>query len=68
MPIDPGIVSDAGPWVTLAVVLGAIIEGFRRGWWVAGFVYRREVERADRMERIALGAVRKTKRESDELA
>lgn len=75
MPIDPSALRDAGGFFVALALSLTIIEGFRRGWWVPGFVYRREVERGDRMEQLALTTAKAAKarrgerrRESDEQA
>jgi len=41
--------SDAGGWAAFVALVIAAGLGVVRGWWVPGFVYRREVTRADTM-------------------
>lgn len=50
MGIDPTAIKqlgDAGGLALAAALVIAIFVGAVRGWWVAGFVYRREVKRGD---------------------
>ncbi len=53
MLIDPAaaakLLADAGGWAVVVAILIAVGAGAVRGWWVPGFVYRREVARADAM-------------------
>ena len=39
--------ADAGGWAVVVAMITAIGTGIVRGWWVPGFVYDREVKRAD---------------------
>ena len=39
--------ADAGGWAVVVAMITAIGTGSVRKWWVPGFVYDREVERAD---------------------
>lgn len=38
---------DASGWAIAVAILFTFAWGFHKGWWVPGFVYQREVERAD---------------------
>jgi len=44
----PKVLVDAGGWVFASAVLTAVLILIRRGDLVPGFVYKREVERADK--------------------
>ncbi len=48
MPIDPVALANAGGLALAAALVMGILVGAVRGWWVAGFVYQREVDRADK--------------------
>ena len=51
---------DLGPLVRdggAVAVLGIALVGAFREWWVPGWLYRKEVRRADRAEQIALKAL-----------
>ncbi len=39
--------ADAGGWAVVVAMMAAIGTGSVRKWWVPGFVYDREVKRAD---------------------
>jgi hypothetical protein len=41
------LLADAGGWAVVVAMMTAIGAGSVRKWWVPGFVYDREVERAD---------------------
>ena len=43
--------------ISIVGVMTLAVIGAMRGWWVAGVVYRREVDRADHWETIASRAV-----------
>lgn len=61
MAIDPAVVEflrEFGLPLTALVVLGIAIA---RGWFVPGFVYRREVERGDAATLALLEALRATR-------
>lgn len=48
---DPGIIG----WIQYGV-LGLVVVGFIMGWIVPGPIHKREIERGDRMERLAIGS------------
>lgn len=48
MALDPQILADAGGWAAFVALVGVIGLGVIKGWWVPGFVYRRETGRADK--------------------
>lgn len=52
MPVDPQVIDEAGPWVTLAAVLIGIIvtaaTAFVKGWIIPGWLYQRSEARAEK--------------------
>jgi hypothetical protein len=46
--VDPAVLADAGGWAVVIAMIGMIGLGAIKGWWVPGFVWRREVERGDK--------------------
>jgi hypothetical protein len=45
--MDPVALAEAGPWAVVVAMMVGIGYGAVRGWWVPGFVYRREISRAE---------------------
>jgi hypothetical protein len=45
--MDPIALAEAGPWAVVVGMMLGIGYGAVRGWWVPGFVYRREIVRAE---------------------
>lgn len=54
---DPIALAQAGPVAILLVFIGAVVIGAVRGDWVPGWLYRAQVERAEKAEEIARKAV-----------
>lgn len=42
------MLANAGGWAVVVAMIGLIGIGAVKGWWVPGFIWRREVERADK--------------------
>jgi hypothetical protein len=49
-------------------VLGLAVLGTYRGWWVPGWLYRAEVDRSKRLERLAWSLTSAAEKAVDQLA
>ncbi len=49
-------------------VLGLAVLGAYRGWWVPGWLYRAEVDRSERLERLAWSLTSAAEKAVDQLA
>jgi hypothetical protein len=47
--MDPVSLAEAGPWAVVVAVMVAVGWGAVKGHWVPGFVYRREIQRAEEL-------------------
>jgi hypothetical protein len=48
---DPRLIADAGGWAAFVSFVGLLLYIVRRGDFVARFVYDRETQRADKLDR-----------------
>lgn len=61
MQIDPGIVEFLREFGLPLTMLAFVTAAIARGWFVPGFVYKREVERGDAATLALLEALRATR-------